>query len=1075
MIRYIFIILVYGSVSSQMAGQVSSVQNAAFRYAFDENLFLHVVHDGAHNDIGLYGTWKADQELALAENLTGYAYKKKIRNQDLNDVKNPKIVLDLVKQDILAQDYSNALSTIGNISFSDLSKDHQAEYQFYKAYLLFVHKDFEIAKKIFDSAQSLKSEFKFSSLYYSAFCDMFTGNYTASAEKFSLLMNHRIYSKELPYYLSILYYKEGKYNEVIKELSRSTAQTSSVHRNAMQNLLNRAYYKESKWNKLSEVLLSESNCCENVEQHYFLGLSLYKQGKYQEAIPHLTASTDMESEEGQNALLALGHLYNKKNPNLALPFFKEVAQMSYNSGLKDQAIISLAHYYEEKKDPEKALQYISRISEESEYFTQSLHTETRIYYVNKEYKKALKTVLRIKDLNAELGMLYHDLLNKNARISHGQGRKQEAIQYFKESIQLENNTKSKMEATVSLARIYFNEKNYIETLKLIQQHENLENESNTKDLLGSFELSYIKAYCFLSNKNYRKSISSFTKSEQLLKAVYKNDALVHQALSNEPHKQSYFAFDQGGKAEVMPKHNAFMSRHSVVGEDFANAEQEEKNKFYGGQDLVLGALTIYETQYEDILLRKADCYLKIGDKVKAEETYGLAYEKAINQGDYALYQKGKVEDLLGEPYLHLATYEKLEKEYPTSKYLIDSQLKKGSVLINLGKDKEAYDQFVKVYKSKIASENDKFFALMRLGLINYNQGDVESALVYYKRLFEGENLSKKQSKEALTLIEEIYLNNLKDSKGYYAFLEQIGNKKMTHSDKDSIDFYLAYEEISINKKSALIKLQSYINKYDKGTYKSRALLESAKIQESLSEHEGAINSYDQLASYSSKHTAIALDRIVFNLSKLDNRYEDYINYNKKILALNISPEKNALVYARIAKAAVKANLISQNEKEILLALENNTLTFGEKESITLELAKSYLTNRYYANAITHLKRLSLSKDVAISSEALYLVAERLYEMNKRAEGLIIIAKLQAKSGVNKNLLAKSIIIQSRIHLDNVELEAASAGIETILKQNDIDPEILKSADEVMKLIHMKRKEISAQKRPTIELQYGTYD
>lgn len=47
--------------------------------------------------------------------------------------------------------------------------------------------------------------------------------------------------------------------------------------------------------------------------------------------------------------------------------------------------------------------------------------------------------------------------------------------------------------------------------------------------------------------------------------------LVYQALSNDPHRQSYFSSDQGGKTGVMPQHN----------EDFFNAEQEEKNKRMG--------------------------------------------------------------------------------------------------------------------------------------------------------------------------------------------------------------------------------------------------------------------------------------------------------------------------------------------------------------------------------------------------------------------------------------------------------------------------------------------------------------
>ena len=74
---------------------------------------------------------------------------------------------------------------------------------------------------------------------------------------------------------------------------------------------------------------------------------------------------------------------------------------------------------------------------------------------------------------------------------------------------------------------------------------------------------------------YEELISFQDNNNQTLiksKAFYKlNRELVYQALSNEPHRQSYFSSDQGGKTGVMPKHN----------EDFSNAEQKEKNKFMG--------------------------------------------------------------------------------------------------------------------------------------------------------------------------------------------------------------------------------------------------------------------------------------------------------------------------------------------------------------------------------------------------------------------------------------------------------------------------------------------------------------
>ena len=66
-------------------------------------------------------------------------------------------------------------------------------------------------------------------------------------------------------------------------------------------------------------------------------------------------------------------------------------------------------------------------------------------------------------------------------------------------------------------------------------------------------------------------------------------SLVYQALSNEPHRQSYFSSDQGGKTGVMPKHNALCPDIHRRG-GFFQRRAEGKGQVYGGQDLVLGAL-----------------------------------------------------------------------------------------------------------------------------------------------------------------------------------------------------------------------------------------------------------------------------------------------------------------------------------------------------------------------------------------------------------------------------------------------------------------------------------------------------
>ena len=62
-----------------------------------------------------------------------------------------------------------------------------------------------------------------------------------------------------------------------------------------------------------------------------------------------------------------------------------------------------------------------------------------------------------------------------------------------------------------------------------------------------------------------------------------------QTLSNDIYKRRYFSSDQGGKTGVMPKHNAFMSRHSSSGRIFPTPSRRKRTSLWG-QDLVLGAL-----------------------------------------------------------------------------------------------------------------------------------------------------------------------------------------------------------------------------------------------------------------------------------------------------------------------------------------------------------------------------------------------------------------------------------------------------------------------------------------------------
>ena len=1005
MIRVFSIIIGFVWFSIEGNSQIFTNDKDPSFQAFEEKLFVHVCGKAVNEDSKLSNYRRSKSQSRIAEHLTNYPFRKDVKDHHIQSIDEDEVVLDLVKADILAKKYSSALSILDNISVSNLRKDYKDDYQFYRGYLLFVHKDFAMSQKVFDNVRSLRTEFATSSLYYSAFCDLFTEEYVASTKKFEKLKNNKKYKYDIPYYLSILYYKQEKYDDLIPFINQSIARTAVANKESMKELLGRTYYHKEKWQLLSNHLLADNNCCTSMEQHYFVGLSLYKQKNFAEAEKHLEKASGLLSKEGQNAILALGHIIKNKDEKRAIQLFEKASQLNFDQNLKDQALMSLAILYAENNNYQNSLRNSHRITEVSQFFEQALKSDIQVYVGQKDYKKALQTILRINNPSRDLQRLYQNLLLQNGLESYSSNEIPQAKNFLVEASRLEDDKSTQKQALLWLAQMYFDQSQYQNALLTLDTYFQIDQLLELPKEASELQAKYLQAYAYLKNKQHQKAHSSFHTAEKMVLAAYRKEAM-----------------------------------------------------------------SIYEMQYEDVLLRQADCSFFLGEKEKAEKMYTKAYQQAAGHGDYALYQKGKIEDLTKEPYLQIATYEKLEDEFPNSVYLVDSQLKRGNILLKLGKSKESYDVFAKVYKSPQSVEKDRFEALMRMGLINYNQGDVESALVYYKELFNDHQLNESQVKEAITVIEEIYLNDLRDAEAYYSFLEDIERDDIAESEKDSIDFMIAYEILVNNKDEGLKRMKSYLSKYPKGTNRSNAYLEMVKTFEDLDMYDETISTYQLLYNDNEEYTKMALDGILNNQIKSQD-YKGYIKTNKSIIQKNFGREETEISYARIAKASLNIKSIHLYEKEIRLALETDQLSEDQKELIKYHLAEDFLSIRQYAKATNLLKELSQSENSDISSASLLLVAQRLYDLHKLSDATIILDRILGMKSIRKSVLAQSIVLKSQIYLAFDEFDLAIAGLETIMEQDNIDINLVKKADELMKNVAERKKQLIDEESSTLELQY----
>ncbi|MEE9374358.1 MAG: hypothetical protein V3V00_14985 [Saprospiraceae bacterium] len=1006
MIRQILTITIFSCVTFVATGQVSISQDLP-NY-FNESLYLHVISKNSPGLISLRKELENSDEIVISENIVDYPYRSNIHAKNLKNIKNKSTILTLIKRYITNKYYAEAQQLIALLQVSDLPIYQQDSYQFYKGYLYFIHKDFSQALKVFNTAGLSQKRYKYESLYYAAFCNMFSGEYEASLDKFSQLNSKGKYQDDLPYYSALMKYKMGDFKAVITILKNDLDHSNSTYIDAMRELLSRAYYKESKWDKLSDVLLSDNNCCKTPEQHYFVGLSLYKRGMENKALIHLSKSTKMKTEESQNALLAIGAIYAKKDAQLALTIFKEAVEMPYNTELRDQAILATAKVYEQIGEKNKALAMLDRLSTTSKSYETAQMIKYRLLYTMQNFEGALSVWTKIKGNNND-NDVYQELVFRIGLKAHESNDYKKSIHNLKEASSLNSDLQLSARATHLLARIYFDDANNNEGLNTaLDRYDIINKMRKSRNVLLDSEIYYLRGYVAIDQQKYSEAISSFQTAKIALLKAYK--------IRNQPQ---------------------------------------------------------HEQMYEDILLRKADCYLRMGLKNQAEEHYTLAFDHKVDQGDYALYQKGKIEDLQNEPYLQLATFELLEKEYPNSKYLADAWLKKGNVLVKLNKQKEAYDQFASLYQSTLSNDFQKIQALSYLGLLTYNQGDVETALSFYKKLLERPGVNSDQREEALVAIEEIYLKDLQNSDGYYSFLQKI--KSAVHIDKESIEFNLAMDVLKTDKLRGIKRLQKYISDFPNSKNNITALKEIAKAYEATEQHYEAVTAYNKLIEFSPRNKEMGLVRIIHNLSMTDKHVNEYLNYNQKLLEGNFNQKRNDQIYANIAKAAIKTEQAIAYHKHITIALNGKILDTNQKDIIRLALVKEYLVEKKYAASKSHLLVLTQSSNNAIAAESMHLVAQRLMQIGKYKEAHNLAKKSVIKNSSDKAFIARVIFTQAEIYFFSGDLEAASSALQVLKEHRDLAPSFLQESDELTQKILQRRKEINEQNNPTISLQFGTHE
>jgi tetratricopeptide (TPR) repeat protein len=456
------------------------------------------------------------------------------------------------------KDYTKAITYYGKVNFAGLSQDQQVEGYFKWGYSYFNQKKLDDALEKFNAVKLQESQYAPAANYYAGFVEYSRGSYSEALLDLKRAEASPAYSNIVPVLIANVYYKQHKYDELIKyaaSLQARSAQISNYSEISM--LVADAYYYKQDYARAAsayEVYLEENQAKAENSLLFRAGFANYSLGQDAKAIDYLKTSAAKQDSVSFYASYYLGILYLKQgNKQFALNSFNhskgytkdkklteesafQYAKISYDMGKSDVAITEfekflvvypasdhgiavrelLAQAYVNGNNYNKAIEYIEALPRRTPSVDQAYQKATYLKgseLFNKEDYGNAVTFFE-KSLASPVDPRYVALASFWNGETYSLGRRyEEAVPFYLKVISLGSSAEAEVtnKTRYGLGYAYFNLQQYEQALFNFKEFVNKSNKSGAAYADGVLRL----ADCYFVTKAYPEAIANYEKARQL--------------------------------------------------------------------------------------------------------------------------------------------------------------------------------------------------------------------------------------------------------------------------------------------------------------------------------------------------------------------------------------------------------------------------------------------------------------------------------------------------------------------------------------------------------------------------------
>jgi TolA-binding protein len=310
--------------------------------------------------------------------------------------------------------FSQAVKTLGGVEREGLAATDRVKCGYMMGYSYLMTNELDIALNEFMMIKNKNHILAKPALYYWAHINYLKNNFEAALDGFRQLEKDPNFNKIIPMYVSNIYYKQERYQEVVNYIVPIINDVEEAYKPELSKITGDSYFHLRRYSDAIRFLeyYHQSKGQKSREDNYIMGYSYYTTGSIEKSIPYLEKASRGNDLLAQNGYYHLADAYIRTNQKeKARVAFEAASEINADAGMKEDALFNYAKLtyelsYSPFNETIKAFDKYIALYPNSERNTAAYQYLVEVFMITKNYRDAITSIEKIKNRNPELNKAY---------------------------------------------------------------------------------------------------------------------------------------------------------------------------------------------------------------------------------------------------------------------------------------------------------------------------------------------------------------------------------------------------------------------------------------------------------------------------------------------------------------------------------------------------------------------------------------------------------------------------------------------------------------------------------------------